>query len=60
MKKLIISMVIEGNAEDVHEIKGKILATASEAIVSCSIDEFEAPKKRIDAPAFMQSNLGGH
>lgn len=53
MKKLVISLVIEGSDADVHEIKGNIINVASEAMVSCSVDEIPEPKKEIEIPAFL-------
>ena len=50
---MIISMVIEGNEEDLHEIKGAIIATASECLVSVTADVIEEPKKELKIPAFM-------
>lgn len=54
MKKLVISLVIEGSDADVHEIKGNIINVASEAMVSCSVDEIPEPKKEIQIPRFIQ------
>ena len=53
MKKMIISLVIEGNEEDLHEIKGKIIATACEALVSVTTNEIVEPKKELDIPRFV-------
>lgn len=53
MKKMIISMVIEGIEEDLHEIKGSIIATACECLVSVTADVIEEPKKELKIPAFM-------
>ncbi|MBQ8426187.1 MAG: hypothetical protein IJX16_00280 [Clostridia bacterium] len=44
MKKLVISLVIEGTAEDLHTIKGNIIRTASEALVSVTANEVEEQK----------------
>lgn len=41
MKKLVISLVIEGTKEDLHEIKGKIISTASDALVSVATNEID-------------------
>lgn len=38
MEKMLITLVIEGNKEDIHTIKGNILATASDSLVSCSVN----------------------
>ena len=46
MKRMVISLVIEGNDEDLHEIKGKIIATASEALISVTANEIEEKKKK--------------
>ena len=56
MKKMIISLVIEGCEEDLHEIKGKIIATACEALVSVSANVVEEPKKELNIPRFMCDN----
>lgn len=53
MAKMVISLVIEGNKEDLHTIKGNIIATACEALVSVTANEIEEPKKQIEIPAFM-------
>ena len=47
MKKMLISLVIEGNEEDIHGIKGQILSICSEAVVSVNTTEIEEPKKEI-------------
>ena len=52
MRKMIISLVIEGNEQDLHEIKGAILATACESLISCKCDIIEEPKKEIEVPFF--------
>lgn len=49
---MVISLVIEGMKEELHEIKGKIISTASEALVSVSANEIEEPKKEIDTSFF--------
>lgn len=56
--KMIISLVIEATENDIHEIKGKILETASEAMVSCSVDVIPEQKKELQIPDFMK--CGGH
>lgn len=53
MKKMVISLVIEGCEADIHEIKGNIINVAREALVSCSVDEIPEPKKEIQIPAFV-------
>lgn len=53
MKKMLISLVIEGSEADIHTIKGNILTTASEALVSCSINEVPEQKRELEIPAFM-------
>ena len=54
--KMIISLVIEAQANDIHEIKGKILETASEAIVSCAVDIIPSHEnKQIEIPKFIMS-----
>lgn len=53
MKKMVISLVVEGSEKDIHTIKGNILATACEALVSCSVSEIPEPKKEFEIPAFM-------
>ena len=45
MKKLVISLVIEGTENDIHTIKGNILNVASESIVSCSVSEIPERKE---------------
>ena len=47
MKKMVISLVIEGKEEDLNTIKGNIIATASEALVSVTANEIKEPKKEI-------------
>lgn len=58
MKKMIISVCIEGCEEDLHQIKGKMIATASEAMVNCYtaiIDgDEEPPKGCVKIPDFMK------
>lgn len=44
MKKMVISLVIEGNVEDLHEIKGNIIKSACDALVSVTTNEIEEPK----------------
>lgn len=56
MKKMVISLVIEGCESDIHEIKGQIINVASESLVSCSVNEIPEPKKEIEIPAFMVCN----
>ena len=58
MKKLVISLVIEGNDADLHEIKGNIINVASEAMVSCSVDEIPETKKDLQLPPVFQKQLG--
>lgn len=41
MKELAISMVIEALPEDIHEIKGRIIAAAAEAMVGCHTEIIE-------------------
>ena len=53
MKKMVISLVIEGNEEDLHTIKGNIIKTACEALVSVTANEIEEPKKELQIPTFM-------
>ena len=53
MKRMIISLVIEGNEEDLHEIKGNIIKSACEALVSVSANVVEEPKKELQIPKFM-------
>lgn len=48
MKRMIINLVIEGNDEDLHQIKGAILSTASEALVSCKTEVLENARKEIN------------
>lgn len=58
---MIISLVIEGNKEDLHTIKGNIITTACEALVSVTANEIEEPKRQLNAPTFMYDyNTGGH
>ena len=47
MKRMVISLVIEGKNEDLRTIKGNIIATASESIVSVTANELEEPKKEL-------------
>lgn len=54
MKKMIISLVIEGNETDLHEIKGGIISSASEALVSCKVDEIPEPNREIEIPSFVK------
>lgn len=60
MKKMVISLVIEGNEEDLNAIKGNVIATASEALVSCTTNIIEEPKKEIEIPKFMLSSIYGY
>lgn len=54
MKKLVISLVIEGDENDLHTIKGNILATACESLVSCTVSEYPEPKKEIKTDMFFK------
>ena len=47
MTKMVISLVIEGNKEDLHTIKGNIIATASEVLVSVTTNELSEKKKEL-------------
>ena len=47
MKKMIISLVIEGKEEDLHEIKGNIIKSASDCLISCTTNVLEEPKKTL-------------
>lgn len=53
MKKMVISLVIEGKDEDLHEIKGNIISTASEALVSVTTNVLEEPKKELEQFPFL-------
>ena len=53
MGRMVISLVIEGNKEDLNAIKGSIISVASEALVSVTANEIEQPKKELKIPAFM-------
>ena len=53
MKKMVISLVIEGNEEDLNTIKGNIIATSCEALVSCSTDIIEEQPRDLQIPKFM-------
>lgn len=44
MNKMVISLVIEGKKEDLNEIKGTIISTASEALVSVTTNMIEEKK----------------
>ena len=58
--KMVISLVIEAQANDIHEIKGKILETASEAIVSCAVDIIPSHEnKQIEIPKFVMARQKG-
>ena len=50
MKEMAISMVIEALPEDIHEIKGRIIAAAAESMVGCHTEIIESK------PAAPQSN----
>ena len=51
--KMIVTLIIEGQEEDIHEIKGSIITTASECLISMKADVIEEPKEIRLAP-FMQ------
>ena len=51
---MIISLVIEGSESDIHTIKGNILATACEALVSCSVTEVKEQKKELNTDMFFK------
>lgn len=55
MKKMIISLVIEAKGEDLHEIKGKIIETASESLVSVTTnvlgEQTKEEKQKLEIPA---------
>lgn len=53
MKRMIISLVIEGTPEDLPEIKDNIIKSASDAIVSVTTNVITEPKKELNAPAFV-------
>ena len=59
MKKMVISLVIEANDEDLHDIKATIINTASNALISCSVDEIPEPKKQLEIPAFVMARQKG-
>lgn len=59
MKKMVISLVIEGNEEDLHTIKGNIISSACEALVSVSANVVEEPKKEIDVSMMYPKMFGG-
>ena len=59
MKKMVISLVIEGNEEDLHEIKGNIIKSSCEALVSVSANVVEEPKKEIDVSLMYPKMFGG-
>lgn len=48
MKKLVISMVIEGEESDLHEIKGNIIKQASDALLSMHVNEIDEQPKKLD------------
>ena len=54
MKRLVISMVIEGEETDIHEIKANILDVASIAMVSCKVDELPEQKEINIPPVFIK------
>ena len=53
MTRMVISLVIEGSKEDLHTIKGNIITTACEALVSVTANEIEEPQSELKIPAFM-------
>lgn len=53
MIKMCISLVIEGQESDIHEIKGKIISTASECLVAVATSIEEEPVKEIEVPSFV-------
>ena len=48
MKKLVISMIIEGDESNLNEIKGNIIKQASNALISISVNEIEEQPKKLD------------
>ena len=56
MKKLVITLVIEATENDIHEIKGKIIETASESLVSCKVDTIE-PVKELKLDMIFNDNI---
>ena len=57
MTKMVISLVVEGNKEDLHTIKGNIISVASEALVGVTVNEIAEQKKEIKIPACMFLNV---
>ena len=53
MNKMVISLIIEGNKEDLHEIKGKIISTASEALVSVTTNEIKEANNDVEILRFL-------
>lgn len=51
--KMIINLVIEGNEKELNEIKGKIISSACEALVSVNATEIKEQEKELKIPAFM-------
>ena len=49
---MVITLVIEGNKEDLHTLKGNIVKSASECLVSCQADIIEKPKKELKVFCF--------
>lgn len=50
MEKMVITLIIEGTKEDLNTIKGNIINTASEAMVSLKADMLSQEKK-LDFPS---------
>lgn len=44
---MVLTLIIEGNKEDLHTLKGNIIKSASECLVSCQADIIEEPKKEL-------------
>lgn len=53
MEKMVITLVIEGRKEDLNTIKGNIISTACETIVSVSTSTIERVKDDIKIPSFI-------
>ena len=47
MEKLVLTIMIEANKEDINEIKGKIIEVSSEAMTSCNIETYNQYKARL-------------
>lgn len=47
MNKMIVTMVLEGNNDELKQIKGAIIAQAGETLVSMQSELLDEPKKEL-------------